>query len=814
MPDPSLPMPRAADLSLGDQIRMLSGSGIWTTQALPGTSVRGAVPSTRMNDGPHGMRVQVDAGDHLGLGDAEPATCFPSAVTLASSWDPELVGRVGAAVAAEARALGVSLVLGPGLNIKRHPLCGRNFEYFSEDPYVSGRMAAAMVSGIQSRGIGACLKHFAANNAESHRFVSDSVVDERTLREIYLSGFEHAVETARPWAVMASYNLLNGVQVTENRWLLREVLREEWGFEGVVVSDWGATADRVRGVQAGMDLEMPGGHRLSDAEVRRAVTESRLSAGDLADCAQRVLDHVARCPDLEPEPEGAAGLFAEHDLLAREAAAAGSVLLANDGILPLAAGTRVAVIGAFAEHPRYQGSGSSLVNPASVTTLRQALRAAGVEHTYAPGYDPSASVSDPDLIRRAAAVAAEAEVAVVLVGLPGIDESEGFDRAHLRLPAQHDDLVRAVAAANPRTVVVLANGSPVLMPWREEVAAVLESYLGGQASGGAVADLLYGRTEPGGRLAESFPARLRDVASTPWFARNPRQAQYREGLMVGYRHHTTADIEPLWAFGHGLGYTSFEWEDARVECDRLVAGEGALVRIRVTNTGARPGSDVVQIYRGDRSEVVLRPVRELVGFAKVHLAPGESVELAIEVTGRSFAFYDVPSGSWQVPHGTQILEVARSSVQVVAVLPVEFSGGVGEAAEGPSVAPIAADQAAFELRLGRPVPGVVPVRPFTRSSTIEEIAQTRWGAGLRAQMIKRAKVDTSADPGTAAMVTRSLEELPLRAAATFSAGALSWPVVDLLLAAMNRRPIAMLNAVGSLVRGAVSGGWRRRRRRR
>lgn len=781
---------RAGDLDLRDQIRLLSGRDFWSTNPVAG------VPSVRMNDGPHGMRVQLGEADHLGFNAAEPATCFPTAVTLASSWDEDLLSEVGAAVAQEARALGVSLVLGPGLNIKRHPLCGRNFEYFSEDPLLSGRLAAAMTIGIQSAGVGACPKHFAANNAESHRFVSDSIVDPRTLHEIYLSAFEYVVRTAKPWAIMASYNLLNGVQVTEDAYLLTDVLRTEWGFDGLVVSDWGATADRPLGLLAGMDLEMPGGHRLSDREVLAAVADGTLDADAVRRCAQRVIDLANRAPDLAPDAEMMHQLHTENDRLARRAAAAGAVLLANDGILPLAASTQVALIGAFAQTPRYQGAGSSMVNAARVTTLCDALQQAGVKYTWARGYDPAEDTFDQALIDEAVAVAQQAPVAVVVIGLPPVMESEGFDREHLRLPRQHDLLVQAVAAVNPRTVVVLANGAPVLMPWRDEVAAVLECYLGGQAGGGAMADLLLGVSEPGGRLAETFPIGRADVASDPWFPGQARQVQYREGSFVGYRHHVSAGIDPMWAFGHGLGYARVEWEQATSAQSAIRPGEDVEVRVRLHNPSDRPTAEVVQIYRHDRSGVVLRPRRELVGFTKVHLAAGESREVTVQVAARGFAFFDTVSSAWQVPSGPVDLEVARSSAEVESVIHLELIEGVTRSAEGVEVPSLSRTDADFRRRYGRPLPKVRPVRPFNRNSTVEELATTALGARVRAAVLSQSPAQQASDPTTRLMIERSLEELPVRALATFAEGRVSWPVIDALLDALNGHPVTALRRLG------------------
>ncbi|MBG0564350.1 glycoside hydrolase family 3 C-terminal domain-containing protein [Actinoplanes aureus] len=760
-------LPEASALTLRQQVALLSGSDAWNTQPLP----EAGVPSCALSDGPHGLRFQADAGDRLGVSGSEPSTCFPTAVTVASAWDEELAERIGHALAVEARAHGVDVVLGPGLNIKRHPLCGRNFEYFSEDPLLSGRLAAAMVNGLQRHGVGACLKHYAVNNQESHRYVVDAVVDERTLRELYLSGFEYAVKTSRPWTVMAAYNSVNGHPATQHRRLITGILREEWGFDGLVMSDWAATNDRVAAVAAGMDLEMPGSKGLFDREVLKAVASRRLPAELVTASAQRVLDLVAR----SARTRGPAIPVDEHDALARRAAAAGTVLLTNDGILPLAPGTRVALIGAFADQPRYQGSGSSLVNPTRISTARAEFARRGIEVAYAPGYDPNDSHADPDLIAEAVAAARSCDVAVVLAGLPPVYESEGFDRTDLGLPGQHDELVTAVCAANPRTVVALSNGAPVLMPWKDAPAAILESYLGGQAGGAALVDVLYGDAEPGGRLAETFPASLDDVAAEPYFPGEPRQVQYREGLYVGYRHDTTA----LFPFGHGLGYTTFDWSD--------VAAVRDTVTLTVTNTGTRAGSDVVQVYLHDRTGVVARPRRSLAGFAKVHLAAGQSTTVTIDVPERAYAFYDVVAREWRTPAGEFDLEIARSSADVVATVTVTVSDGVSTAAEPAGTPPIAVTDEQFRRRLGRPLPRPRSVRPFTRDSTLDEVATTQLGRLFKSALWRAAPIDeaTRDNPVELAMYEHSLAELPLRAAAIFSGGKLRWRTIDLLLRLFN-----------------------------
>jgi beta-glucosidase len=787
------PRIEASALSTDEQLSLLSGADFWRTRALPERSI----PTAMLADGPHGLRAQLEATDHLGLASSVAATCFPPAATLASSWDEQLVHEVGEAVGREARALGVDVVLGPGMNLKRHPLCGRNFEYYSEDPLLSGRLAASAVAGIQSTGVGACVKHFAVNNQEHRRFVIDAIVDERTLRELYLRGFEHAVRTSHPRMVMAAYNRVNGDHATDARWLLTEILREQWGFGGVVVSDWGATADRPAGVTAGMDLEMPGGARTEPA-LRAALADGRLDPADVVRSAQRVIDLAVRAQDARTHaaPE-MADLLNPHDALARRAAAASSVVLTNNGILPLKPSTHVALIGAFAETPRYQGSGSSLVTPTRVTTAREALEAAGLTVTYSPGYEPVRSAADAALIAQAAAVAASADVAIVMVGLPGIAESEGFDREHLALPAQHDALVAAVAAANPRTVVALSVGSPVLLPWRDDVAAILLSYLGGQASGGALADALLGVVEPAGRLAETWPVAQSDVAADPYFPGDNAQVHYREGVFVGYRHATTARVAPAFAFGHGLGYGTSSWGAATVSTTTLAEGATVTVSVAVTNTSDRARSELVQVYAHDRSGVVLRPRRELVGFTRATLEPGETRTVAVEVTADALRFWDVRVHDWALPRGTVQLEVARSSETIESVVEVEVLGAASDSAEGPGTASIAASDEQWARRLGRAIPSPTPARPFTRESTLGDIGGTLTGRALRSAVLRMAPVsdDDRRDPASMALIERSIDELPLRGLAQMSGGRVSWKTVDAVVAFANRRPLSGLGAL-------------------
>jgi beta-glucosidase len=637
-------------LTVEEKAALCLGSDFWHTAAVE----RLGVPAVMLADGPHGLRRQPDEGDHVGIGGSLPATCFPTASALGSSWDVDLVRRVGAAIGVEARSQGVAVVLGPGINIKRSPLCGRNFEYLSEDPLISGVLGAALVDGLQSQGVGASVKHFAANNQETDRLRVSAEVDERTLREIYLAGFERVVRSARPWTVMCSYNRLNGVHASQNSWLLTEVLRDEWGFDGLVMSDWGAVHDRVASLAAGLDLEMPPKLGISDAAIVAAVASGELDEAVLDQAVERVLRLAARASRLQPghgEHVLAEGTFDvdEHHALAREAAAASVVLLKNEDALPLspADGELVAVIGEFARTARYQGAGSSQVNPTRVENAFDELRAAlpsSVELEYAAGGD------------EAIALAARADHVIAFLGLPAADESEGFDRTHLDLP---DDQLALLAALGSRAIVVLSNGSAVrLAPWEQHAAAILECWLAGQASGGAVADVLLGKVNPSGRLAETLPLRLEDTPSYLNFPGEHGVVRYGEGVFVGYRGYDAVGREVSYPFGHGLSYTTFAYDDLTV----TVADDLAInLNCRVTNTGDRAGQEVVQLYVGDPVARVRRPVRELKGFEKVALEPGESVDVNFTLSARDLSYWSTPHGDWVVEGGDFEFSVGTSS---------------------------------------------------------------------------------------------------------------------------------------------------------
>jgi beta-glucosidase len=675
MPTARLPIARppggrsaaSTPLSVEQQAALVVGAGYWGTVGFADAGI----PAVVITDGPHGVRLAGAASptgtDHLGLGESAPATCFPPAVGLASSWNVELVERVGRALGDEARALGVDVLLGPGVNIKRSPLCGRNFEYFSEDPLLSGELGAAWVRGIQSRGVGASLKHFAANNQETNRMTVSAEVDERTLREIYLPAFERIVTREQPWTVMCAYNRVNGIPASEHRWLLTDVLRGEWGFDGAVISDWGAVDDIVLSIAAGLDLEMPGPQAESTASLVTAVRDRALPPSALAAAATR----VRRLAEVAAAGRPGAGAAAPnhavaHTVLAREAATQSMVLLRNEpvggggAVLPLSTNQAIAVIGEFARTPRIQGAGSSKVNPTRVDSALDSIAAVSPVE-FASGYAFDRRTDPEPLIAQAVAMAARSDAVLLFAGLPEGDESEGYDRTHLRLPAAQEQLIRRVAEVNDRVVVILTNGGVVsLEPWHDSVAGILEAWLLGQAGGAAIADVVFGRVPPSGRLAETIPHRLEDTPSFLNFPGERDVVRYGEGVFVGYRYYETAEVAVRYPFGHGLTYTNFEYSDLRVSRHA--------VSVRITNTGERAGSEVAQLYIGAPAGGALRtPRRELRGFSRVSLEPGESARVEFALDDRSYSHWDTVHGEsgWAIAGGEHTVEVGRSARDIL-----------------------------------------------------------------------------------------------------------------------------------------------------
>jgi beta-glucosidase len=655
--------PSPEDLTLRQKASLGSGASFWSTKTVAG------LPAAVLTDGPHGVRAELGAGDHLGLAPSAQATCFPPAAGLAQSWDPQLVERVGAALADEARAHGVGVLLGPGVNIKRDPRCGRNFEYYSEDPHLSGVLGAAWVRGLQSHGVGASVKHFAANNVEYDRMRSDSQIDARALREIYLKSFERVVTESRPWTVMCSYNKINGVYAFENRWLLTEILRDQWGFDGTVVSDWGAVGDRVSAMAAGLDLAMPGGDPTPDNVVVAAVEAGNLAEAAVDAAARNVLTLLQRVADGAPRarPVDLDG----HHRLAREVAGRCVALLKNqDALLPLEPSRSVAVIGSFAQQPRYQGGGSSHVNAAAVDIPLEQIRAhARGDVGYAPGFGVD---GDARRLRDdAAAMAAGADVAIVFLGLADGEESEGFDRDNIDLPERQLKVLRAVVAAQPHTVAVLCHGGAVRLAEVDRLAqSILDGALLGQAGGAAIADVLFGAVNPSGRLAETVPARIEDVPSFLNFPGENSQVRYGESIYVGYRWYDARQIEPTYCFGHGLSYTTFSYGTARAELD----GDDLLVTVPVANGGDCDGREIVQVYVSKPDSSVQRPPKELKGFQAVDLAPAATADVTIRIARNDLAYWEERVDGWIVEGGAYTIQVGSSSKDIRCSTVVDVDG--------------------------------------------------------------------------------------------------------------------------------------------
>ncbi len=643
-------------MTLEEKAGLCSGDDFWHTKAVE----RLGIPRTMVSDGPHGLRKQNESADHLGINDSIRAVCYPAASATAASFDPDMIREMGEALGDSCQHEQVSVLLGPAVNIKRSPLCGRNFEYFSEDPYLAGRMCTAMIQGVQSRNVGTSIKHFALNSQEHRRMSSSSDADERTIREIYFPAFEMAVKEAKPWTVMCSYNKINGVYASENPWLLTEVLRDEWGFDGYVMSDWGAVSDRAAGVAAGLDLEMPSSGGVNDRKIVEAVRAGRLDekAVDLA--CERILNIVFRWIE-NAKPDTPWDMEAQHEQAAQIAADCMVLLKNGDSLLPLDKDDTVAFIGEFAEKPRFQGGGSSHIHCFRTTGAVEAAKAAGLKVVYAPGYSVAKDELTAERLAEAVAAAKAAKTAVVFAGLPDSYESEGYDRTHMRMPECQNRLIEAVAEANPNTVVVLHNGSPVEMPWIGRVKAVLEAYLGGQAVGEAAVRVLFGDVNPSGHLPETFPVKLEDNPSFLYYGGEGDRTEYREGVFVGYRYYDRKKMDVLFPFGHGLSYTSFAFSNLRTDADSIRDTDTLTVTATVTNTGKRAGKAVAQLYVGDTESTKLRPPRELKGFRKILLQPGESGEVSFTLDKRAFAYWNEEIHDWHVETGDFTIEIGDSS---------------------------------------------------------------------------------------------------------------------------------------------------------
>ncbi|MDD3430091.1 MAG: glycoside hydrolase family 3 C-terminal domain-containing protein [Oscillospiraceae bacterium] len=735
----------------------------------------------------------------MGLNNSVPATSFPTACTTACTFDRDLLQSMGCALGEKCVSEEVSVLLGPGVNIKRSPLCGRNFEYFSEDPYLAGEMGAAWVQGVQSQGVGVSLKHFAANSQETLRMVSDSVVDERALREIYLSPFEHTVKAAKPWTVMCSYNRLNGTYASDSAWLLTDVLRREWGFDGVVVSDWGAVNDRIAGIMAGLDLEMPGVGQDSVNAIVNAVRTGTLPQSKLDACVERILQLVLQAQEPHTPPSNN---NKEHHQLARTIAAAGTVLLQNkSNILPLSKTAKVAFLGRMAKYPRYQGAGSSKINPAFLDNALQAAQSQDIFPLYADGYPAEGDIdADADaLLQQAVALAQQADAAVVFAGLPDSYESEGFDRANLSMPDTHNALIAAVAAANPHTVVVLQCGAPVVLPWRDAVDGILLQYLAGQAGGSACVDVLFGDVNPGGHLAETWPLRLEDVPCTPWYATQNRSVEYRESIFVGYRYYDAAGCAVAYPFGYGLSYTDFSVENLQINATDK---NTFTAQVTVKNTGSRCGSTVVQLYVGFAQESkILRAPKELKGFERVTLNPAETAQVTFLLDSRSFAYYNTKVSGWCIEGGSYNVSVGFSSRDLPLTAAVEVAGDdmetlLAQAQALPSYhalsVPLQVSRDDFAQLLERALPQTTDSKqPFSHNSTLGDIQHTFIGRILLQQVQKNiAKFggDASQDD-VSRMAQTMLFSMPLRSLAMFSGGSVGTAQVEGIVALANKKPL-------------------------
>ena len=749
-----------SQMTLEEKASLCSGSDFWHTQGIERLGIRPIM----VCDGPHGLRKQDQSADHLGVNDSIKAVCFPAACATAASFDREVLQQIGEAVGDTCQHEEVGVILGPAVNIKRSPLCGRNFEYFSEDPCLTAELSAALIEGVQSRNIGTSVKHFAANNQENRRMTSDSVVDERTMREIYLPAFETAVKRARAWTVMCSYNKINGTYASEHPEYLTDILRGEWGFDGYVVSDWGAVSDRVASVAAGLELEMPSSGGLNDKRIVQAVLSGKLDESVLDQAVARLLTIHERYLQ-NKKPETPWDKDAQHEL-ARKLAAECMVLLKNeDSILPLTEGDSIAVIGKFAKAPRFQGGGSSHINSFKVTSLMDALEGAqGI--TYAQGYDIVSEASDEALISEAVQAAKAAKIAVIVAGLPDAFESEGYDRTHLRMPACQVELISRVADANPNTVVVLYNGSPIEMPWLHKVKAVIEAYLGGQAVGGATRDVLFGTANPCGRLPESFPLKLQDNSSYLSYGGEKDHAVYTEGVFVGYRYYDKKDMDVLFPFGYGLSYTSFAFANLRLDKSAMKDTDELTVSVDVQNTGTRAGKAVVQLYVGDKESTVFRPIRELKDFAKVALAPGETKTVSFTLSKRAFAYWNVQLHDWHVETGAFTIGIGHSSRDIALEAEVQVESTVA-----------------------------IPEH-FTINSIFLDMMKNERARAVLTPLLKQMsgilgggsdgeRTDAAEGAVSSDMVQAMLQYSPLRAAVLFSGGKLTYEHLEAMLALMN-----------------------------
>ncbi len=782
-----------AQMSLEEKAGLCSGKDMWHTKAIE----RLGIPSVMMCDGPHGLRKQDDSGVSTSLNVSVDAICFPTASATASSWDKALLNQLGQAIGEEAVAENVALVLGPGTNIKRNPLCGRNFEYFSEDPYLAGMLSASFIDGVQSKNIGTSIKHYCANNQETYRMTINSVVDERTLREIYLLPFEIAVKQSQPRTIMASYNLINDTYATENEFLLNKVLRDEWGFEGLVVSDWGATNKRVKGLKAGHDLEMPSSGGMNDKLIVKAVQDGSLDESVLDTAVDRILDLVMKSTK---NPKGATYDKEEHYQIAKNIAKESAVLLKNDGSLPLRT-QKILLVGELAIEPRFQGAGSSFVNCTKISTVEQSLRDAGIEYEFTSGYDLSdeSFKKNAKLRKNAVELAKNYDTVLVVAGLPEKYEAEGFDRKHINMPQSHDLLIEELAQVNKNVNVVLTMGSSVEMPWIDKVRSVLCMYLGGQSSGDACVDLLLGKANPCGKLAETFALKLSDIPSTQNFPGARFSVEYREGLYVGYRYFNTANAPVLFPFGHGLSYTKFEYSNLTLSSKNITDKDILTATVDVQNVGDMDGKEIIQLYVNDVESSVYTPYQQLKGFEKIFLKAGEKKRVTFSLDKRSFAFYNVNAGDWQVESGEFKIMIGASSRDIrledsVTVNSTDTAEIIPTSTDSWYCAPDANKEITKEEFLAmaglniKEDYRIAKKGEFTEDDSFEDMANTSGLARFALKIAKpaiRMSMKAQKDDPNYLMIYEVMKTSPMRALAFSSQGMFNMKMVDGVVTIMN-----------------------------
>lgn len=791
-----------SQMTLKEKASLCSGKDFWHLKSIE----RLGLPEIMVCDGPHGLRKQNAENKKVGIGNSYPATCFPTAVTTACSWDRDLIYKMGQALAEECLQHGVSVLLGPGVNMKRSPLCGRNFEYFSEDPELAGEMGAAFIAGVQSKGIGTSLKHFAGNSQEMKRMTSNSIIDERALREIYLRAFEKAVKKSQPWTVMNAYNLLNGTYCSENDWLQNKVLRNEWGFKGAVVSDWGAVNDRVAGLNAGNDLEMPSSGGVNDAKIVEAVKCGVIDETTLDERVDKLIDIILK--GAANKKPGYKFDVKAHNLLSRQIAEQSMVLLKNDGnILPLkrVEGEYVAVIGAFADNPRYQGAGSSIINPTMIDSGRRAFNNSPISVKFADGYDRSGKRKDEDAyITEACNLAKNASKAVVFIGLTDDYESEGFDRSTMKLPDGHNRLVEAVSRVNDNVIVVLEGGSPVEMPWADDVKAILNAYLGGQSVAPAIVDVLTGKANPCGKLAETYPVCLKDTPTSFRYPDSKEDVQYRESIFIGYRYYDKVERNVRFPFGFGLSYTSFEYSDIKLKKKNLTKGEGAKVTFTIKNTGDVAGSEIAQVYVAKPESKTFRAPKELKGFVKIHLDPGEEKKVTVELDDRAFTFWNTATEDWCVESGEYKILVGASSrdirLEAAAKMKSEDDETIVDLRESAGVYfdgdPARAREDDFKVIYG----GEFKLAPEITSDSLNNSIERSKDKGLAKFIYNTVDLAMKPKGGVgSSMITNTIMQTPIRNYVSMSNGLFTEDMADGLLKVFEGKDVA--KGVGKIAKG-------------